>query len=1074
MKFFSTFIAVLFLLSGILFADQYSEMATDGTLDQEWDFNTTTHTAGDTLVVVDSTASTWGSHVLAYTDAGYTGLTHMKDIMLTNYTVEADIYIIGPADAAAPLYAGVGIRMAHDETKFYRLVYRNSSSSDNGQIKLQGYDGASWHISKSWDPGVDFDALETGWHNFKIKVNGANFWAYIDGKQLPGGVQVDSDPFLNEGYAGIYKYNSSSSTILFDNFVVTTQDLFISEYAEGSSNNKYVEIFNGTGADVDLSAYSIQGTNNGTSWGDSGERDVTLSGTLADGDVFVMAADAADQAILDYADMAMAYESPVHHNGDDGIALLKNGMIIDAVGVENYDPGSGWEVAGVENATANHTLVRKEEIFMGETDWDASAGTDSSDSEWLVMDSDTWTYLGAHPGMPVVTPEYVNVTIRANMATNLDTLSATHYAQIRGTLNNNGDATFPDGSKITWGSDSDLLLTSAGGDCWEITFQMAPEDTLYYKFWTGIDASTPTSPGDGWEGAFESSNGLGWDTRTFISGMADTTLAVQYYHASSEGTVDQYWRPYEEKQDTVAIYFRVNMAGATESKLFDPDVNGPVGIRGSKPVGDDGWSEGAFVPLTREANSVLDGSFWSGAAYVPVDSITVGNTQQYKFFVQNAGGIDWESTANRELTFTQDMVDAGAVTVEWDWFSGIKYVGIEPVQSILTWRVSTEAIQTFGLFDRGVGDSIFVRGPRGWGKDEAIRLYYQPLLKEWVSAGEEFETVPGNEISYKYYLAWDSSRVDETSPNYIEFIDLEDDGYEEPSVRGGSNRLHVYGSEAEQTMEGDFGFDRQFFNSVPANGVFEHSMNITWNVDMTNATSNDPAFTAGDSVMVQWDGELMGVIQGFNNTGEEGRFLLLTDSDNDMVYTGTFEAKDMGWYQLGYVLAYKASDGTWVQNGSGTEYGRRYYQYIHPNSIAEGSPWPIPDWPTEFSLPTMDWVAEDLYVESPPPDLTTATAIDDKEELPFTYALEQNYPNPFNPSTTIEFSLAERSDVTISIYNVMGQLVNTLVSTEMNAGSHQLVWNGKNRQGNQVTSGIYFLQMKSKNFTKVRKMTLLK
>ena len=97
------------------------------------------------------------------------------------------------------------------------------------------------------------------------------------------------------------------------------EDLFFSEYAEGSSSNKYVEIYNGTGADVDLSSYSLQGTNNGTSWGDNGERDVSLSGTLASGDVYVIAADQADAAILAEADLALAYESPVHHNGDDGI-----------------------------------------------------------------------------------------------------------------------------------------------------------------------------------------------------------------------------------------------------------------------------------------------------------------------------------------------------------------------------------------------------------------------------------------------------------------------------------------------------------------------------------------------------------------------------------------------------------------------------------------------------------------------------------------------------------------------------------------------------------------------------------
>ncbi len=176
------------------------------------------------------------------------------------------------------------------------------------------------------------------------------------------------------------------------------EDLFISEYAEGSASNKYIEIFNGTGSEVNLSSYSVQGTNNGTSWGDNGERDVQLSGVLASGDVYVLAANEADQIILDQTDLALAYESPMHHNGDDGIALLKDGVIIDAVGVENDDPGTAWDVAGVTNATQNHTLVRKSSVTEGNGgQWENSAGTTEENSEWIVYDVDTWDYLGSHP-----------------------------------------------------------------------------------------------------------------------------------------------------------------------------------------------------------------------------------------------------------------------------------------------------------------------------------------------------------------------------------------------------------------------------------------------------------------------------------------------------------------------------------------------------------------------------------------------------------------------------------------------------------------------------------------------------
>ena len=60
------------------------------------------------------------------------------------------------------------------------------------------------------------------------------------------------------------------------------------------------------------------------------------------------------------------------------------------------ESGSAWDVAGVTNATKDHTLVRKCEIFSGNTDWMASSGTSEQDSEWIVLEIDDWSFLGSH------------------------------------------------------------------------------------------------------------------------------------------------------------------------------------------------------------------------------------------------------------------------------------------------------------------------------------------------------------------------------------------------------------------------------------------------------------------------------------------------------------------------------------------------------------------------------------------------------------------------------------------------------------------------------------------------------
>ncbi len=94
---------------------------------------------------------------------------------------------------------------------------------------------------------------------------------------------------------------------------------------------------------------------------------------------------------------------------------------------------------------------------------------------------------------------------------------------------------------------------------------------------------------------------------------------------------------------------------------------------------------------------------------------------------------------------------------------------------------------------------------------------------------------------------------------------------------------------------------------------------------------------------------------------------------------------------------------------------------------------------------------------------------------PEDYELAQNYPNPFNPSTTIEFTLPVRKTIRLTIYNSLGQEVRTLINhTPYPAGTHKAVWDGKDNHGNPVPSGMYIYKLVFGNFSKSRKMTLLR
>ena len=94
--------------------------------------------------------------------------------------------------------------------------------------------------------------------------------------------------------------------------------------------------------------------------------------------------------------------------------------------------------------------------------------------------------------------------------------------------------------------------------------------------------------------------------------------------------------------------------------------------------------------------------------------------------------------------------------------------------------------------------------------------------------------------------------------------------------------------------------------------------------------------------------------------------------------------------------------------------------------------------------------------------------------IPGAFDLNQNYPNPFNPSTTINFNVPNFSDVKITVYDLNGKLVNTLVDASFTSGSYNVVWNGDDFNGNKVAAGIYMYNLTSGESSITNKMVLIK
>ncbi len=184
-------------------------------------------------------------------------------------------------------------------------------------------------------------------------------------------------------------------------------ELFFSEYIEGTSNNKALEIFNGTGVAVDLAAggYNIQMFFNGSA---SPGTTINLTGVVVAGDVYVVAHSSANATILAQADQT---NGSGWFNGNDAVVLRKGTTFIDVIGQVGFNPGTEWGTG--LTSTADNTLRRKDTIQSGDPN-----GSDTFDPsiEWEGFATDTFDGLGSHT--IIIIPDEVAPSITSTFPIN--------------------------------------------------------------------------------------------------------------------------------------------------------------------------------------------------------------------------------------------------------------------------------------------------------------------------------------------------------------------------------------------------------------------------------------------------------------------------------------------------------------------------------------------------------------------------------------------------------------------------------------------------------------------------------
>jgi hypothetical protein len=187
------------------------------------------------------------------------------------------------------------------------------------------------------------------------------------------------------------------------------------------------------------------------------------------------------------------------------------------------------------------------------------------------------------------------------------------------------------------------------------------------------------------------------------------------------------------------------------------------------------------------------------------------------------------------------------------------------------------------------------------------------------------------------------------------------------------------------------------------------------------------------------------IVAGSYAMFESDVYLIKTDSSGDTIWTRTYggESSDGG------SSVQQTTDGGYIITGTTWSYGAglRDVYLIKTDSLGNGP-----------------------------------TGIDDEvnpsSKIPKSLILSQNYPNPFNPSTTISFDIPEnagaKKPVSLTIYDIRGRRVQTLIDSDLELGNHKIHWDGRNDRGELVASGIYLYRLKAGSEIYTRKMTILK
>ncbi|MCB2205911.1 T9SS type A sorting domain-containing protein [bacterium] len=662
-------------------------------------------------------------------------------------------------------------------------------------------------------------------------------------------------------------------------------------------------------------------------------------------------------------------------------------------------------------------------------------------------------------------PQSVEVTFMVNTATVPDTLWPDQaFVQMRG-----------DTAPLTWDNTSPVVFTNAGGDYWMAKVEFPANTTVNYKLFTNAVDGEGDNANKGWENDIDPDG-----NRVLTTGNSDMMVPVQFVNGSPERQ-EQFWTPWPPQQDSIAVWVRVNMQGWEGFS----SATQYVGVRGAASpdyLGNLSWGHTLFLNQEEPhgnggSRQYTAGNFYSGLVLIPKDEVSDGQTIEYKFVIVNSDDPDedpatWESRNNRTFNIPVGMADT---TLQWVWFDDVRpvpFVGSDTINVNYTVDMST-AIQERGF---RTGDTLFVQA--GWsgtarnlaGESPTRTILTKQGFTNTYVGSETLVLRKGDRVFYQYYVQKDGQDIRETYFNF-DFEDSSDPLAERRYFTPETDDVDVMDTEDSRVSANRM---PRFRNT----SVLSRAVTVTWELDLR------PAFyqvLAGDTLVDIQGVENVTTTEFILNNGvwmngpatggwTTWGLTLREDLPKMMVDDGT-NGDAVAGDSIYTVQMMYAPDSTGSKQFVGQEYkfginGGDNEGGFGNNHIAN-----IDDSQDEVTIRTQ-WGSIDpnFYdawdFDAGGPKVTSVSRLD---VVPAGYTLEQNYPNPFNPTTTITYSITRSENVTVKLYDALGNEVGTLINRYQTPGTYQVTLDAAD-----LGSGTYFYRMTAGSFSQIRKMTLVK